>query len=199
HSFDLIHQAILFEILKKNHIGYLNVDRNPPHLWRAFGELCKEVPGLKEDLKLRFIGKTDQVLFQDLEKNGLMDQVERVDYIPHEEVLPTLVKSQILLLLLNDTPNVMGILPGKIYEYLAARRPILAIGPETADFARVLTETGAGKVCDFGDFEKMKREIFRMYQAYKKGTLKIEHADIDRFTRKYNAGLIGGVLDEITA
>lgn len=182
-----------------NHIGYLNADRNPPALWKAFGELCEEVPGLKEDLKLRFIGKTDQVLFQHLEQNGLLDQVERVDYLPHEEVLPTLVRSQILLLLLNNTPNVMGVVPGKIYEYLAARRPILAIGPENGDSARILTETGAGVVCGFDDFEKMKRQIFKLYRSCKKGTLSIENADIDRFTRKHNAGLIAGVLDEITA
>ncbi|MEM6346451.1 MAG: glycosyltransferase [Bacteroidota bacterium] len=182
-----------------NHIGYLNTDRNPALLWKAFGELCQEVPGLKEDLKLRFIGKTDQVLFQHLEQNGLMDVVERVDYIPHSEVLPTLLKSQVLLLLLNNTPNVMGVIPGKIYEYLAAKRPVLAIGPEEGDSARILTETGAGIVCNFEDFEKMKREIFKLYRAYKKGTLGVEEADIERFTRKYNAGLIGGILDEITA
>ncbi|MEL7531454.1 MAG: glycosyltransferase [Bacteroidota bacterium] len=182
-----------------NHIGYLNTDRNPALLWQAFGELCQEVPGLKEDLKLRFIGKTDQVLFQHLEKNDLMDVVERVDYIPHSEVLPTLLSSQVLLLLLNNTPNVMGVVPGKIYEYLAAKRPVLAIGPEQGDSARILTETGAGIVCNFEDFEKMKREIFKLYRAFKKGALSVEEADIERFTRKYNAGLIGGILDEITA
>ena len=69
-----------------NHIGYLNPDRNPPLLWKAFGELCQEVPGLKDDLRLRFIGTSDQVLFQHLEANGLMDQVERIDYLPHDEV-----------------------------------------------------------------------------------------------------------------
>lgn len=182
-----------------NHIGYLNADRNPALLWQAFGELCQEVPGLKDDLKLRFIGKTDQILFQHLEKNGLMDMVERIDYIPHSEVLPTLLSSQVLLLLLNNTRNVMGVIPGKIYEYLAAGRPVLAIGPEAGDSARILTETGAGIVCNFEDFEKMKREIFKLYRAYKKGTLSVEKADIKRFTRKYNAGLIGGILDEITA
>ncbi|MFK7923301.1 MAG: glycosyltransferase [Bacteroidia bacterium] len=182
-----------------NHIGYLNADRNPALLWQAFGELCQEVPGMKDDLKLRFIGKTDQVLFQHLEKNGLMDMVERIDYIPHSEVLPTLLSSQVLLLLLNNTRNVMGVIPGKIYEYLAAGRPVLAIGPEEGDSARILTETGAGIVCNFEDFEKMKREIFKLYRAFKKGSLSVEEADIERFTRKHNAGLIGGILDEITA
>jgi glycosyltransferase involved in cell wall biosynthesis len=181
-----------------NHIGYLNADRNHPLLWKAFGELCEEIPGLKEDLRLRFIGKSDQVLFRDLEANGLMDRVERIDYMPHDQIPAMLKRSQVLLLLLNDTPNVLGLAPGKLYEYLASRRPILNIGPEEGDAARIIQEAGAGETCGFEAFEKMKREIFKMYRRYKKGTLTIEGADINRFSRKYNAGLFAGILNEIS-
>lgn len=181
-----------------NHIGYLNADRNPSALWKAFGELCREVPGMKEALKLRFIGKTDFITFQQLEAEGLADCVEKIDYLPHAEVVKTLTSSQILLLLLNNTPNVMGVIPGKIFEYLAARRPILCIGPEEGDSARIIRETGTGNVCGFEAFEEMKREIFKLYQRYKKGKLEVADADIQRFTRKHATGQMAGLLGRIS-
>ncbi len=181
-----------------NHIGYLNTDRNPEHLWRAFGELCEEIPGMKRQLSLRFIGKTDFLTFQQLEQYGLSDCIEKVDYMPHKKVVKTLVQSQILLLLLNNTPNVMGVIPGKIFEYLAARRPILAIGPENGDSARIIQETGRGTVCDFEDFGKMKREIFKLYQRFKKGKLEVSEADIVKYTRRSATGQMAGVLDRLT-
>ena len=182
-----------------NHIGYLNADRNPELLWKAFGELCEEIPDMKEHLVLRFIGKTDFIAFQTLEKYGLSELVDKVDYMPHNEVVKTLGNSQVLLLLLNNTPNVMGVVPGKIYEYLASRRPIFAVGPEAGDSARIIRETEAGTVCGFEEFEKMKREIFNLYRAYKKGSLPANSGDIERFTRRYAAGQIAGVLGEISA
>lgn len=180
-----------------NHIGYLNSDRNPELLWKAFGELCKEIPDMKAKLKLRFIGKTDFLTFHQLEQHGLSNCIEKVDYMPHNEVVKTLVKSQILLLLLNNTPNVMGVIPGKIFEYLAARRPILGIGPENGDSARIIKEAGAGIVCNFDDFEKMKREIFKLYQRFKKGKLVESNADITKYTRKYATGQMAELLDKL--
>jgi hypothetical protein len=54
---------------------------------------------------------------------------EFIEYLPHEEALGLAAKSSALLLLLNNTPNKMGIIPGKTFEYLALRKPIICIGP----------------------------------------------------------------------
>lgn len=167
-----------------SHIGYLNRDRNSAELWEAFGDLCREIPKFREHLKLRFVGKTDHITFQQLAAQDLMDLVEKIDYVPHNEVLEYTRSSQILMLLVNNVPNVMGHIPGKTYEYVGSRRPILAIGPEDADFARVISETKSGVVCGFGEKEKMKRALLKMYQRYKKGTLANEEADTSRFTRR---------------
>ena len=180
-----------------NHIGYLNADRNPPQLWEAFGELCKEIPGLKEKLKLRFIGKTDFVVFDALEKLGLADCAERIDYLPHNEVVKTLTRAQVLLLLINNTPNVMGVIPGKIFEYLAARRPILGVGLPEGDAARILRESGVGKMVGFEAKEEMKRQILALYKQYKRGELNVAEADIDRFPRRSATGQMAGLLDEL--
>ncbi|MEZ4828739.1 MAG: glycosyltransferase [Bacteroidia bacterium] len=180
-----------------SHIGYLNRDRNNETLWKAFGELCRELPGFKNDLKLRFIGKTDAITFAQLTQNELMDQVEKIDYIPHNEVLNYTRSTQVLLLLVNNVPNVMGHIPGKTYEYIGSRRPVLAVGPEDADFARVIRETNSGEVCGFDNLEKMKRVLFQFYRRYKKGELTNPEGPVERFTRREATRHMAAVLDKL--
>lgn len=181
-----------------SHIGYLNQDRNSETLWQAFAELCDEIPAFREALTLRFVGKTDFIAFHQLEKLGLEDRVERIAYVPHSEVLDYTQGTQILMLLINNVPNVMGHIPGKTYEYVGSRRPILAVGPPEADFATVLREAGEATICNFGDKDAMKRAILTFYQQYKQGKLSGRAGDLMPFTRKKSAGQIAGVLDELT-
>ncbi|MEZ4847830.1 MAG: glycosyl transferase family 1 [Bacteroidia bacterium] len=181
-----------------SHIGYLNGDRNPPALWEAFGEICKEIPAVKKSLVLRFIGKTDYITFQQIEENGLSDCVEKIPYVPHSEVLNYTCSSQVLMLLVNNVPNVMGHIPGKTYEYIGSRRPILAIGPEDADFAKVIRETNSGEICDFEDKEKMKRVILSYFRKYKKPELFNEEGDIMKYTRKESTRKMALELDKLT-
>lgn len=180
-----------------SHIGYLNRDRNNGLLWEAFGELSREVPQFRDDLWLRFVGKTDFIAFQQLEAQGLMDRVERIPYVPHREVLAYTRSTQLLLLLVNHVPNVMGHIPGKTYEYIGSGRPILAIGPEEADFARVLRETGTGVVCGFEAKAHMKQELLRLYRAYRQGQLHIAPQGRERYTRQAAAGQMAAALDHL--
>lgn len=180
-----------------SHIGYLNRDRNCETLWQAFGDICKEIPAIKKELVLRFIGKTDHITFVHLDKYGLSDCVEKIDYVPHNEVLSYTRRSQALLLLVNNVPNVMGHIPGKTYEYIGSRRPILATGPEDADFARVIRETHSGEVCHFDDLEKMKRVILSWYRKYKKEELTNPEGNTGKFTRREATRRMAEVLNTI--
>ena len=107
-----------------------------------------------------------------------------MDHLPHNEVMEELLRSPILLLPLNDTPNVLGIVPGKLFEYLAARRPIFAIGHTAGDTARIIRETLSGTILSFNDKQGMKNEIMRMYQLYRSGKLDVVAADITNYSRK---------------
>lgn len=180
-----------------NYIGFLNDDRNSPLLWEAFGELIQEIPAMSEVLKLRFVGKTDHVVFRDLEKNGLLDLAERIDYVPHATALTYLTQARHLILLINDVRNAMGHIPGKTYEYLGSRRPILCIGPESSDSARVIRQCEAGEVCDFANKEKMKKIILAWYQQYRKGDPMTCLGDISPFTRKSTTQKMAKALDSL--
>jgi glycosyltransferase involved in cell wall biosynthesis len=180
------------------HIGSLNKDRNPELLWKVLAEICSEDEKFRDDLQLRFIGKCDISLIQCLEKYGLLSRTTKIEYMPHDEVLKESAGSQVLLLLLNNTPNVMGIIPGKIFEYLATRRPILCIGPTNGDSARIIREANAGITCNFDDKTAIKKGILELYGLFKQGLLQNQAGEIDSFSRKGLTGKISALLNELS-
>jgi glycosyltransferase involved in cell wall biosynthesis len=180
------------------HIGSLNQDRNPELLWEVLAEICSENESFSSDLRLRFIGKCDISLFQTLEKYRLLSRTEKTEYMPHDEVLKESAGSQVLLLLLNNTPNVMGIVPGKIFEYLATRRPIFCIGPNDGDSARIIREAKAGITSDFNDKTSIRNALLELYSRYKQGLLMDQTGEIDPFSRKGLTGKISSILNELS-
>jgi glycosyltransferase involved in cell wall biosynthesis len=85
---------------------------------------------------------------------------------------------------LNNSPNAKGIVTGKIFEYLAARRPIIAIGPIDGDAAAILNETNSGRIFDFNDSVNLKEYIIELYEKYRTGDLKVNSVKIEKFSRK---------------
>ena len=64
--------------------------------------------------------------------------------MPHNKVTVMQQQSQVLLMKVNETPSARGIITGKMFEYLVSHRPILLIGHEDGDAAKIINETGAG-------------------------------------------------------
>ncbi len=180
-----------------SHIGAMNADRNPKMLWKALSELLAEIPELKNDLRLNFIGKTDYSVMNELEQNNLTSLLTKTDYLPHGKITERMQSSHVLLLALNDTPNTLGVISGKLFEYIAAKRPVLAIGKEGGDAARIIKETGAGIVCDFQDKEKMKNEIKRLYESFKQNKLTVETSSGNIYSRKKLTEKLAAVLNRI--
>ena len=142
--------------------------------------------------------RLDQSVVQNLEADGLTENTELVPYIPHDEVLKAQRSSQVLLLLINNTPNAKGILTGKLFEYLASGRPILCIGPEDGDAARVIKETQAGQTIDFKDKEQMKEALRSLFQKYREDGLPYNTSkEVEKYSRKDLAAEYGRLLDRI--
>lgn len=180
------------------HIGSLNKDRNHSALWEALKELCEEHEDFREKLVIQLIGKNDFSVYADIEKNQLNSNLQRIDYLSHNEVGVYQQQASVLFLPLNDTPNVLGIIPGKLFEYLAAGRPILLIGAVEGDSAGIVKEANAGVVCDFTDQSKIKTEIFRMFSLWKEGKLQVEGKGVEQYSRRKIAEKIAGLLEVVS-
>jgi len=167
-----------------SHFGAFNKDRNPLSLWKVLGKLAKENETFKNSLVIRLIGQTDKSIIEDLYNYNLSENLTLIDHLPHKEGLMKLSQSQVLLLPLNDAPNVKGILPGKMYEYIALKRPILAIGPSDADFVKIIRETNAGKTHNFDDIEGITQTIEQYFNLFQSNKLNIDSSSYEKYSRK---------------
>ncbi len=182
-----------------SHIGSINRDRNHKALWGALKSLCIHHEDFKKNFELVLIGKNDAVVYRDLEAFGLSSNLKRIDYLPHKEIASYQCNASVLLLPLGDMPSVHGLLPGKLFEYLAAKRPILVIGPEDGDSARIINETNSGVCCNFFDEQKMEKQILLWYRLWKQGNLKVQSKNIDQYTRKNIAYKMAALFDSIVS
>ncbi len=166
------------------HIGMLNSDRNHNMLWRVLAELCFEIEGFKADLQIKLIGKVCSETLAEINDKQLQKNIIHLDYVKHQEVFKHQKAAQVLLLLINNVPSAKGIITGKIFEYLQAKRPILAIAPTDGDLAEIINSTQAGSVVDFNDAEKLKKTILSLYIKYKNNTLVLCPKNIEQYHRK---------------
>jgi len=118
--------------------------RDPAPLFQALQELFQQGLITPESVCVRFYGSKDPWLHASIERYGLRTVVEANGTIPRNEVLQREKESQILLLLAMNVATDDGCYPGKLFEYLAARRPIMAIGGLKGVTSELLSRTGAG-------------------------------------------------------
>ncbi len=187
----------LDELFTISHIGSINASRNPAGLWKVLASMVKVNQAFAENLRIKLVGKVDIDVIRDIEANGLADNFVRIEYMPHREVMKEIQKSQLLLLLINNTPNAKGILTGKVFEYLGSGRPILSIGPEDGDAAEILNETGAGKTADYNNEAKMRQIIEAYFSKFLVQGLESNKASSAKFSRKALTGEIAGVLEDL--
>lgn len=110
---------------------------------------------LRKDILIRFVGKIQAPIANRFREKGF--DVELVGYVTHAKSIEYLFRSSILLLVIPKVDNNKGILTGKFFEYLASRKPVLAIGPTDGDLAQIIKETNCGKIFDYEDKKGINR------------------------------------------
>ncbi|KJJ39228.1 glycosyltransferase family 4 protein [Aequorivita vladivostokensis] len=167
-----------------SHIGSLLSERNPEFLWKVLAEICREDTSFKNDLQLKFAGAVSEEVKQSLENFQLIKNCEFLGYVSHSEALRLQHKSQVLLLVEINSAETRAIIPGKLFEYLAAKRPIIALGPKESDIEGIINETKSGKFFSYWDDDELKTEILQLYKDFKKGELKVASEGIEKYSRR---------------
>lgn len=167
-----------------SHIGSMLTGRNPENLWRILSELSQDYPDFKKALRLQFIGVVSNDVLHSLALHGLTSAVEVLGYVPHETALNFQEKSQVLLLVEIDSEETKGIIPGKLFEYLSAKRPILGVGPEGWDVKDIVSETNSGAVFGYWDTVNLKNVILTWFETYQSEGLHISSKNIDQYSRR---------------
>ena len=177
-------KVLLDEKFTISYIGLLPKQSNPENLFRVLQVLCSQHKDFEKDLQLNFIGDISDVVKTAVCNNKLKENTRFIDYVDHTKAIEYQQKAQVLLLLIPNVKKCKGILTGKLFEYLSAKRPILAIGPEDGDLADVIEDTNAGVIVDFDNDDKLSSEILKLYHQYKKGNLEVDSKNTNKYHRK---------------
>ena len=152
--------------LRITHTGNFQGKRDPKPFFRALAE-----SGL-DDVVVRFAGDVRDADREYAESLGLGDSIELLGYVSRRRSLELQRDSDALLLLIPDSGGRgKGVLTGKIFEYLAAERPILAAVPHDGAAADLIRETGAGTVVPPDDVDAMRVALHYLHRRWREGSL----------------------------
>ncbi len=151
---------------------------------------------LKEQIEISFYGNFHESVRDSVEKFSLGELIKFYYPRPHSETVKIMQKSDILLLVIPNTPKNEGILTGKLFEYMATGNFILGIGPSHGDASQILKESGCGKMFDFGsDLTKVLIDKITDWKADYRQIINLKV--IKRYSRKGLTKQLASVFDEV--
>ncbi|GER59238.1 glycosyltransferase family 4 protein [Patiriisocius marinus] len=195
---DNIKQQILSSKFTLAHIGSLLTERNPINLWRVLAEMCQEDKCFATDLQLIFAGAISEEVVNSIKEYGLSTRAVYKGYVSHTEAKIFQRTSQVLLLLEIDSPETKAIIPGKLFEYLQANRPIVALGPKGSDINNILKTTNTGVFISSNEEENIKAIITKHYKAYKADNLVLNNTNISAYTRETLTENLAKLINDVT-
>jgi len=179
--------------------GLLQGKRDPDSLLNAVRELLDENKLSAEDLQIKFFGRDQYWLQKDIAKNRLGGIAVQCPQLPRQEIQQTQRRAQLLLLLNWNDPREVGVYTGKVFEYLAARRPILAVGGPQGVISELMTATHAGN--HVREKDEIKRTLLKHYEEYKKtGAVSYNgrEDEVMKFSHKQMAMKFAQALNQLT-
>lgn len=172
------------------HLGMLNSQRQP----LLFFSVLNEFSNFHKEIALKFTGIiSPEVKRSILSFDFLKDVVEFRDSLPHSALIEEYLQANVLLLLQTNSTESVSQLPGKLFEYLAQKKPILAFGHPNSDVAEILKETNSGVMLSYEDREGIE-SVVRMIQKGKFGE-DFTYKGIEEYSRKVIASRLSEILE----
>jgi len=173
--------------------------RDPELLFKAVKNLISNKSIDSKEITVDFYGPNEGWLENEIERFSLKNVAKIHGLIDRDESFKKQRDAQILLLLTWNNPDEKKVFPGKLFEYLAARRPILAIGVRNGIVEELLNETNAGKITlDSDEVENIIKEYY--FDFKKNKCVKYDGIEniINKYSQKNMAESFAKVLDNLT-
>ncbi len=171
--------------------GIIDSIRNPMPLLKAMRE---EFSKEKGEVKFTFVGRvSDHVREEIASDSWLSEHVNFAGYVSHQEVFEFYKNADALALILTNTKNAKGNIPGKLFEYMATTLPILALGDPEGDSAKILEESGAGKVLAHSAHVAIQVGLRKLFERSGEAE---PATGIEQYCRKNLSFQLANLLDE---
>ncbi|MFZ5516984.1 MAG: glycosyltransferase family 4 protein [Candidatus Zhuqueibacterota bacterium] len=159
------------------YIGNLPYSRLTPVFYQAVANLKSSGKIAPGSFQIRFYGNIDSTARQALSAFQIDDILAMHNFIPHQQAIEKICQSHLLLLVINNSATRKAIVTGKLFEYLASQRYILAVGPTDGDAAHILNDTGVGSMFDYDDLPGIQNFLFSQYRHWQAGQWQPSHTD----------------------
>jgi glycosyltransferase involved in cell wall biosynthesis len=179
-------------------IDFQKKGRTPELLFHALAQLNKEKRIDLAKVMVNIYGEYPSDLYELIHKYQLQDSVKCLGSVPFRESFTAQQHATILLLLNWDDSDYKGVVTGKIFEYLGARNPILAIPFPNRSVDAILNKTKAG--ITITDLHSLKSQVSLWYQQYiDKGEVTYTGItrEIERFSRKKATDDLSRIFEEV--
>jgi glycosyltransferase involved in cell wall biosynthesis len=186
------------DIFSLTYIGTLTQSRVPENFWNMLADCVKSDEQIAKKFSLTMLGNIEEQVFESTAKAGLQPYLQRMEYLPHDQVLETLRNS--FALLLFGIPNDKGVLTGKVFEYMQSTRPILSVSPAKGDLEAILEETKTGFNADYDEPEKVKNNVLKLIEMFK--TNEKWEPDISKiklYSRAKTTEKLASILDKMVS
>lgn len=178
--------------------GTIAASYNPDVFFKALENLVIGNPDVK--FKMRFVGSVYDKLADRIKTSGLLSLTEFIPPVSHEDAIRLMLSSTILLLVIPQAENEKGILTGKLFEYLAARKPIINIGPVDGEAAKIISECAAGKTFDRNNTLVVEQHLLELVERWKQNSnLDITGNEIIKYSRSEQAKKLSEIIHDVSA
>jgi len=179
-----------------SYIGILEQLRNPKNLWKILLDLVRENQDFAKNFELKLVGNIDNKILNYLNKSNIGSNINYVGYLPHSDSIKEMEKADLLLLTSFPKEESKGIIPGKIFEYLASYNSIISIGIKDSDVEKIISETGLGKHFTYNDYACLKFFIQKSFNEWKSDNKNQINRNIMQFSRKNLTKKLADLLDK---
>jgi glycosyltransferase involved in cell wall biosynthesis len=171
-------------------------ERDPTQLFMALGRLHKEGLLTPDDLKIRFRGSVHDVMLAAMaQEHGARAFIEVCPPIPYREALAEMMAVDGLLVMQASNCNAQ--IPAKVYEYLRAGKPILALTDFVGDTAGVLKAAGLPDIVSLDSADAIATALPGIVHAWRSGTAALpQAAAVQQASRRGRAEQLAGLLDK---
>jgi hypothetical protein len=147
-------------------------------------------------INLNFIGKTDSKI-EKIFRYKKNVNLGLIPYVEHKKAMEYLAISVALLLVVPSGKNVNEPIPGKLFEYLASKRKIIALAPKDGDVAEILEKTNGGRVFGEDDSGQLAKYLLNIDKDFLNGIYESNPEGLEKFTRQNLAVNIAGILNSL--
>lgn len=179
------------------YIGNFKANQNIDQLWSVLSDLSSKNNELANTLEIIIVGNIHTEVIDTLNERGLSKFLKLVNYVPHHQAIEIMRSSSVLLFIIPNVSGNSGIITGKLFDYLASSRPLLAIGPPDGDAAEILCQVKAGEMIDPSDTVGLSNRINDLFHLWKIGKLSTavpERTLINQFERKQLSGALSEII-----